>query len=68
MRQDPTAEEYFALANPAQVLVQIQGVDHLDSRLFFVHDVLGQHVGGEDFVPLTEFLERDAVGEALLFI
>ena len=38
---------------------------HLCARLLAIHEALGNDVGREKLVALSEFLEDDAVGEAL---
>ena len=59
------AEEDLGLTDPVEAGVQLQGLDHLLARLLAVHEPLGDHVGGEQLVSLSELLEGDPVGESL---
>ena len=65
MCQNSGAEENLGLTDPVQVRVQLEGLDHLVASLLAVHESLGNDIGSQEFVTLTELLEGDPVGEAL---
>jgi len=65
MCQNSGAEENLGLTDPVQVCVQLEGLDHLVASLLAVHESLGNDIGCQEFVTLTELLEGDPVGEAL---
>merc|ERR1719461_775834 len=58
-------EEDLGLTDPEETRVQLQSLDHLLTGLLPVHESLGDDVGGEELVSLSELLEGDPVGESL---
>lgn len=50
------------------IKIRVKGyiTHHKDGCFLAIHKSLGQNVGCEDFVSLSEFLEGDSVGETLV--
>lgn len=65
MGQDSSPEKDLGLTDPVQVPVQFQSLDHVLASLLAIHEPLGNDVGREQFITLSEFLERNPIGEAL---
>ena len=60
-----SAEEDLGLSNSEEAWVQLQCFDHLLASLLSIHEALGDDVGSEELVALTELLEGNPVGESL---
>ena len=60
-----SAEEDLGLSNSEEAWVQLQCFDHLLASLLPIHEALGDDVGSEELVALTELLEENSVGESL---
>ena len=65
MRQHPSPEEDLGLTDSVKARVQLKCLDHLLASLLPVHEALGNHVRGQQLVPLAELLEGNSVGESL---
>lgn len=59
MGQDTGSEEYFGLSNSVEVSVEFQGGDHVLASFFPIHKSLGYDIRREEFVALSELLERN---------
>ena len=60
-----SAEEDLGLSDSEEAWVQLQCFDHLLASLLPIHEALGDDVGSEELVALTELLEGNPVGESL---
>ena len=65
MRQDSGPEEDLGLTDPVQIPVQLQSSNHVLTSFLSIHESLGNDIGSQEFISLTELLERDPVGESL---
>ena len=59
MGQNTGSEEYFGLSNSVEVSVEFQGGDHVLASFFPIHKSLGYDIRREEFVALSELLERN---------
>ena len=63
--EDTGAEKDLGLTDAVQVGIEFEREDHFLACLLAIHEALGDHVGCEELVALTELLEGNAVGESL---
>ena len=65
MSQNTSSEKDLGLSNSVEVSVKFQCCNHVFTSFFAIHEPFWNNIGCEEFISLSELLERDSVGETL---